>query len=110
MRTQLESRLIDEIADTEQRVLDLEASTAPIAPDKSLGRLTRLEAMQDKSVREEALRQARERLAALEVALTRVWQPDFGQCISCERGIGEERLVTLPGSTQCVECAEKRSA
>ena len=109
-REKLEARLLDEIADAEERVMELEASTAPIAPDKALGRLTRLDAMQDKSVREAALVETRKRLSGLELALTKVWSNDFGRCVSCEEGIGLERLVALPESTQCVACAEKRGA
>ncbi len=109
-REKLESRLLDEIAEAEERVIELEASTAPIAPDKALGRLTRLDAMQDKSVRQAALEQTRQRLGGLEMALTRVWAKDFGNCVSCGGSVGLERLIALPGSTQCVGCAEKGGA
>lgn len=87
--------------------MELEESTAPIAPDKALGRLTRLDAMQDKSVREAALAQARETLGKLEFALTRVFNPDFGICVGCGGEIPIERLAVLPGSVRCVECAAK---
>lgn len=106
-RETLQDRLIDEIAAAEDRILELEESTAPIAPDTALGRLTRLDAMQDKSVREAALAQARERLQGLEIALTRVHARDFGTCAGCGQPIPVERLVTLPESTRCVACASK---
>lgn len=106
-REQIQERLIDEIAGKEERIMELEKSTAPIAPDKALGRLTRLDAMQDKSVREAALAQARESLVKLELALTRVFNREFGICITCGEGIPVERLVVLPGSVRCVECAAK---
>ena len=106
-RNKLRDRIIDEIAATEERVIELEESTAPIAPDKGLGRLTRLDAMQDKSVREAALAQARASLQQLEIALVNVDTLGFGICVSCKTPIAVERLVALPGSTQCVECAAK---
>ena len=90
--------------------MELEVLTEPIAPDKALGRLTRLDAMQDKSVREAALVETRKRLVGLEVALTKVWSKAFGKCVSCEQSVGLERLVALPESRQCVACAEKGGA
>lgn len=90
--------------------MELEVLTAPIAPDKALGRLTRLDAMQDKSVREAALVETRKRLVGLEVALTKVWSKEFGKCVSCGQSVGLERLVALPESRQCVACAEKGGA
>lgn len=108
VRAQIKDRLLNEIATVEERIIGLEAGTAPIAPDKGLGRLTRLDAMQDKSVKEATLLQARETLGKLEVALTRVLDPAFGTCVVCRGPIGVERLMALPGSTMCVPCASKR--
>ncbi len=108
IRHQIKERLLDEIAVVEERIMELEKQTAPIPPDKGLGRLTRMDALQDKSVKEEALRQARKSQGRLEVALTRVLAPDFGDCAGCRGPIGVERLLALPGSTLCVACASKR--
>ena len=105
-RRVLEQRILDEIADTEQKILDLEAATLPIAPDKSLGRLTRMDAMQDKAVKEAALNQFRETLHHLEMALTKINEPTFGTCVACQSPIPIERLVLLPQSTRCASCAK----
>ena len=104
-RAEIESRILDEIADTEQKILDLEAATAPISPDKGLGRLTRMDAMQDKAVKEAALNLSREKLHHLEMALTKINDPTFGTCIGCQQPIPTERLVLLPQSTKCATCA-----
>jgi DnaK suppressor protein len=102
---QLEDRLLEEIADTEQRVADLDKVVAPIAPDKAIGRLSRLDAMQDKGVTEASLNQAREKLSRLETALQRIYDPEFGVCVTCQQDIPLERLLLMPQSTQCVNCA-----
>jgi DnaK suppressor protein len=104
-RQEIESRILDELADTEQKILDLEAATQPISPDKGLGRLTRMDAMQDKAVKEAALNQSRETLHHLEMALTKINEPTFGTCIGCQQPIPIERLVLLPQSTKCAPCA-----
>ena len=77
-RQEIEARLLDEIADVEERVVTLEKATEPVSPDKAIGRLSRLESMNEKSVHEAALNQARERLGKMEVALTRVYDTKFG--------------------------------
>ncbi len=102
---EIEQRILDAIAETEQRILDLEEATKPIAPDKSLGRLTRLEAMSDKAVNEAALSQSRAKLNGLELALTKIYDPGFGICVTCQKSIPIERLLLLPEATRCVECA-----
>ena len=79
----IEERVLDDITELEERILDLEETTKPIAPDKGLGRLTRLDAMQDKSVKEAALRQARERFERLDVP------KDLARCLL---GIGRSHF------------------
>ncbi|MEM7013637.1 MAG: TraR/DksA C4-type zinc finger protein [Verrucomicrobiota bacterium] len=109
-RQEINDRLLDEIAETEERVMALEAATEPVSPDKAIGRLSRLESMNEKSVHEAALNTARERLDKLEVALTRVYDNNFGICVGCTDEIPVERLLLLPESVQCVQCAEKAAS
>ena len=104
-RQALEQRLLEEIADVDEKILSLEKATTPIAPDKGLGRLTRMDAMQDKAVKEAALNQSRETLHHLEMALTKLNDPHFGICIGCQQPIPIERLILLPQSTKCATCA-----
>lgn len=105
-RQQLEARILESIAETEQRIIDLEKITAPVAPDKSLGRITRLDMMSDKAINDDALDQARETLHRLELSLTKVHEPAFGLCIACGEFIPIERIMLLPQSTRCVDCAK----
>jgi DnaK suppressor protein len=51
------------------------------------------------------LRAARARLAALEVALTRVEEGTYGACARCGGRIGDERLDAMPGAAHCIDCA-----
>ena len=106
-RAQLKDRILDEIADTTERIMGLEKATEAVAPDKALGRLSRLEAMSDKSVNDAALIEARSRLEQLELALTKTHQPDFGVCVTCQQAIPMERIMALPHANQCVACAAR---
>jgi DnaK suppressor protein len=81
--------------------------TQPIAPDDSIGRLTRMEAINSKSINEAALRRARNTLSRLERTLRKVDDPDFGLCRECEEPVPFARLMAMPESDLCVACAEK---
>jgi DnaK suppressor protein len=49
--------------------------------------------------------QARHDRAALQDSLARLDDNDFGSCQRCARPIGLERLVAVPATRVCVECA-----
>jgi DnaK suppressor protein len=85
------------------------ALTQPIAPDDAIGRLTRMEAINSKSINEAALRKARNKLARLERILRDIDDPDFGLCHACEEPIPFARLMAMPESNLCVACAGKNT-
>jgi DnaK suppressor protein len=105
-KAELETHIRNTIVQLEQQIKELREKTLPIAPDCSLGRLTRLEAMSEKEVNESILRESERRLLRLQNALTRLEHPDFGRCIECDEPIGFKRLKIRPESLRCVQCAE----
>lgn len=92
-----------------QKVLiaSLAETSKPVAPDNAIGRLSRMEALNDRAVSEASLNAARHKLSRLETALGKVDQPDFGICVGCENPIPSDRIVLMPEATRCVPCAEK---
>ena len=103
---EIEDKVVDDISELEERIQHLEETTKPISPDKGLGRLTRLDAMQDKSVKEAALRQSRETLSKSKYALSQLYRSGFGKCGICGKEIPFERMLAVPHATICVGCAE----
>lgn len=108
--TEEEKSEIKEIIETNIHTLNeqiaiLEEKVKPIAPDCSLGRLTRLEAMGEQHVNNKILDESKLRLARLTNALSRIDKPMFGMCIECEEPIGMGRMRIRPESVRCVECA-----
>lgn len=87
------------------QIATLEEKVKPIAPDCSLGRLTRLEAMGEQHVNNKVLDESKLRLSRLTSALSRADKPMFGICIECEEPIGMGRMRIRPESVRCVECA-----
>jgi len=54
------------------------------------------------------LDQARRRLAAIDGAIARAKNGQYGRCDACGEPIGVERLQALPTATRCVRCASLR--
>jgi DnaK suppressor protein len=109
-REALGRHLREELEALEGEIASLVQFTAPVAPDSAIGRLSRMEAMNEKSVNEAALRSARAREARIRAALPRLADEDFGLCERCDDSIPFARLKSMPGTRLCVSCAEKAEA
>ncbi len=71
-------KLEETISETEKQINQLIEDTKPISPENSLGRITRMDAINNKSVAEAALRTARRKMSKLKMALSKLDNPDFG--------------------------------
>lgn len=80
--------------------------TKPVAPDVAIGRISRMDAINNNAVTESALRQAQEKLNKLNYALTKVGSKGFGICMKCKIQIPVERILIRPESMYCVNCAK----
>lgn len=99
-------QLIDtEIAKTEIQISEYRELTQPVAPDSAIGRVSRMDAINNKSVMESALRQAEEKLRKLRMVHSRIDSPDFGICMKCKKEIPIGRILVKPESLHCVNCA-----
>jgi len=78
---------------------------APVELDQqSVGRLSRMDAMQQQSMDLAREERRRTRLAILAAALRRMDDGDYGYCLACGKGISAARLDVDPAVTLCVEC------
>jgi len=109
-RSKIRSKIIKDIAHISEQITELEAKTQPIEPDCSLGRLTRVEAMNEKAVNDKILAESRITLKRLQSALNRVDRESFGICIDCEEDIAMGRMMIRPESIRCVTCASEFSS
>ena len=48
----------------------------------------------------------RQTLLQIEDAMTRIQQGVYGECVSCAKPVGEERLHAIPWARYCVACQE----
>lgn len=96
-----------EIETLKEKLPALQQLAQPVAPDNAIGRLTRMEAINSKSINAANLANAKARLTRLEEALSNANDPDFGRCQECDEPIPYKRLLILPDSSLCVRCAGK---
>ncbi len=101
----IEKEIKGMIASLKVEIEHLEESTAPIAPENSIGRLSRLDAINNKSVVEASLRNRKRKLNKLQLSLSKVYNTGFGICASCKKTINPKRLILMPQSDKCVKCA-----
>ncbi|MDZ7846604.1 MAG: TraR/DksA C4-type zinc finger protein [Owenweeksia sp.] len=101
--SQLENLVQQEIAKTEKQVKEYRELTQPIAPAKNaIGRVSRMDAINNRSVTEAALRTAEKKLKGLKNILPKLNEPEFGQCRRCNKQIPIQRLLLMPHSPFCV--------
>lgn len=85
-----------------------EGDRAPVALDQeSVGRLSRMDAMQVQAM---ALAQERRRKAeriAIQAALARIEEGEFGYCVLCGEDIARARLAKNPTVVKCLSCASE---
>ena len=105
--TQDEMREIirEKIEETKEEVTQLEELTKPIKPDNAYGRLSRMDAINNKSINDAALRKKKSQLQKLERALDKIDEGSYGTCLKCGNDIPVGRLKFMPWTTKCVQCA-----
>ena len=103
-RDYFKNKIEDHIKNISNEIEKLSTLCRPVSPDNAIGRLSRMEAIGEKSIHEASLNEAKIRLEKLELALTRVSTEEYGICLQCEENIPEKRLEIIPESTICVDC------
>ncbi len=102
----LRQAIINEIAELDRSRGQARDSRAPVVLDQqSVGRLSRMDAMQQQAMQiaNDARRQHRHK--ALSAALKRMDEGDYGYCHQCGEMIGAGRLAIDPAAMLCVHCA-----
>ena len=82
--------------------------TAPVALDTSIGRLTRVDALQQQSMAQANVRASETRLHLVVAALGRVERGSYGECLGCGEPIALARLRVRPEATLCIDCQDAR--
>jgi len=94
-----------------QEILDDTASTEedrqPVVLDQtSVGRLSRMDALQNQAMALETDRRRHVELDHIDAALARIEDGTFGECLSCGEEIAAKRLEIEPTAAICIDCAK----
>lgn len=105
-KAQVKEYLLKERTKLNLRLEELKELTKPIEPDCAIGRVSRMDAINNKSINEAALRKSQDKLKRIDISLDHIEDEDFGNCIECGETIPIQRLLIMPGSL-CVRCAQR---
>lgn len=72
---------------------------------QSVGRLSRMDALQRQAMAQAASRRRQARLARIDAALRRIDSGEYGYCLDCGEDLPSDRLEADPTATLCVSCA-----
>jgi DnaK suppressor protein len=78
---------------------------APVALDTSIGRLSRMDAMQSQQMALALKQRQQNQLGRVQKALEAIETGTYGDCRKCGKPISEERLDVQPDAVLCVQCA-----
>lgn len=83
-----------------------EQSSGTVQLDQqSVGRLSRMDAMQSQELAKAGKARAERQLKLIEAALVRIDNDEYGECRQCGEPINPKRLAIDPTSLHCIECA-----
>ncbi len=105
--SEIKAKIETEILKTQETVTKFRELTKPISPENAIGRVSRMDAINNKSVNDSALKNAETKLNNLTIALSKIDEPDFGLCRICKNEIPMGRILLMPQATTCVRCASR---
>lgn len=87
---------------------DTKQQSAPVELDQArVGRLSRMDAMQQRAMAQAAARLLDIELQRIKTALNRIESEEYGYCIFCDEEIAEKRLQFDPSLLTCIACAQE---
>ncbi|MEQ8523881.1 TraR/DksA C4-type zinc finger protein [Gracilimonas sp.] len=92
------------IQQTKNDIAELQELVKPIPLDASIGRVSRMDAINNKTINESSLREKLQQLKKLERAEENSDSGKFGICTRCGEEIPFGRLEYIPHTTRCVKC------
>ena len=104
---QFRTALLEEMAElTTENTGTAEDRATVMLDQQSVGRLSRMDALQRQAMAQATERRRQGRAARIEAALARMEEDEFGYCVDCGEEIGLKRLRLDPTLPTCVSCAK----
>ncbi|MBO6522788.1 MAG: TraR/DksA C4-type zinc finger protein [Balneolaceae bacterium] len=100
----LKTIILDKISSLKQEITELTELTKPIPLDAAIGRISRMDAINNKTINEASLRDKKKVLKRLERIYENSDSKEFGLCLKCGKEIPFGRLEYMPQASRCVDC------
>ena len=84
---------------------ETESSKTVELDQSTMGRLSRIDALQGQAMTKETKLRHEEGLRNISAALSRIESGDFGYCLQCDEHISTARLEVDPAVSLCISCA-----
>jgi len=81
-----------------------EAAGTVVLDQSTVGRLSRMDALQAQQMAQETARRRQIQLQKIDSALRRMDAREYGYCLVCDEEIAIARLEFDPASTRCINC------
>ena len=83
-------------------------AAGPVDLDEPIGRVSRVDALQQQHMVQAGRRAAALRRQQVEAALRRLAQGEYGACLVCGEAVGFARLKVRPEAPLCLACQAER--
>ncbi|MGI9290946.1 MAG: TraR/DksA family transcriptional regulator [Gammaproteobacteria bacterium] len=101
------ARLLEARKSIEETAESREDASATVKLDQtSVGRLSRMDALQQQAMAKNVNERAAASLQQIDAALRRCDDGSYGYCKNCDELIDPRRLELNPAITRCINCAE----
>ena len=84
---------------------ETESSKTVKLDQSTMGRLSRMDALQGQAMTKETKQRHEEGLRKISSALSRIESGDYGYCLKCDELISTARLEVDPAASLCISCA-----
>lgn len=84
---------------------ETESSKTVELDQSTMGRLSRMDALQGQAMSEETKSRHQDGLRKITAALSRIESGDYGYCLECDELISTARLEVDPAISLCINCA-----
>lgn len=106
MDNALRARILEELHELAAASEATSGDREPIELDQqSVGRLSRMDALQGQAMATASQQRRKHRVVALEAALRRMDDGEYGYCVECGEPIAPRRLTIDPAAAKCIRCA-----
>ncbi|MDQ7006608.1 MAG: TraR/DksA C4-type zinc finger protein [Acidobacteriota bacterium] len=100
---------LEEVRDGLRSLLDVNrGGTRPVSLDEPIGRISRIDAIQQQKMAQASRGMQQQRLRLVEAALESMEAGTYGICRLCDEPIGLARLEARPETPFCLDCQQDR--